>query len=285
MDWFRSWHGAPTDPKWLLIARNAMKRTETHVTPGMVSAVVWALLDHASQHEQRGNIEDFDIETYAIFSGFSEVDIGGILQALTEKKLIVSGCLSAWEKRQPKREDNSTERVRAHRNAMKRNVTHGNAREEKIREEKIEPEANASGADAPPDPAIPEREYFERGRQVLGKGAGAMIANLLKSQGRNVALARAALEQASQKQKPLEYVAAICRGPPVSSKPLTEFQLKQRKTNDVTEQLKQSALAERSGGSVDRVLSDDHGERSGDLRGGPSPHFLTISGLPRQRSG
>jgi hypothetical protein len=25
MDWFRSWHGAPTDPKWLLIA----KRSET----------------------------------------------------------------------------------------------------------------------------------------------------------------------------------------------------------------------------------------------------------------
>lgn len=45
-------------------------------------------------------------------------------------------------------------------------------------------------------------------------------------------------------------------------KPLTEFQLKQRKTNDVTEQLKQSALAERSGGAPDRFLSYDHSERS-----------------------
>jgi hypothetical protein len=80
-------------------------------------------------------------------------------------------------------------------------------------------EANASGADAPPDPAIPEREYFLRGREVLGKGAGAMIANLLKAKGKNVPLARAALEQASTKQNPMEFVAAICRGPSMSHGP------------------------------------------------------------------
>jgi hypothetical protein len=146
-------------------------------------------------------------------------------------------------------------------------------------------EANASGADAPLDPAIPEREYFVRGREVLGKGAGALIANLLKAKGRNVSLARAALEQASQKDNPTEYVAAICRGPPVSSKPLTEFQIKQRKTNDVTEQLKQSALAERSGGSADRFLPDDHGQRPGDLRRGAGPHVLALSGSPGRRGG
>lgn len=78
-------------------------------------------------------------------------------------------------------------------------------------------EAKASGADAPHDPAIPEREYFLRGREVLGPRSGALIANLLKAKGRNVALARAAIEQASQKQNPTEYIAAICRGPPAAS--------------------------------------------------------------------
>lgn len=78
-------------------------------------------------------------------------------------------------------------------------------------------EAKASGADAPPDPSIPEREYFMRGREVLGKGAGGIIGKLLKAKGGNVALARAAIEQASQKQNPTEYVAAICRGPPATS--------------------------------------------------------------------
>src|SRR6185312_15253789 len=44
-------------------------------------------------------------------------------------------------------------------------------------------EANASGAVAPLDPSIPEREYFMRGREVLGKGAGGLIGKLLKAKG------------------------------------------------------------------------------------------------------
>jgi FMN phosphatase YigB (HAD superfamily) len=132
MDWFRSWHGAPTDPKWLLIA----KRSETQA--GVVSAIVWALFDFASQNSSdRGCVEDFDAETYAAFSGFEEATIKRVIECLEEKKLIIDGHLAAWEKRQTKREDNSTPRVQKHRNAMKRNVTPETAREEKIREEKI----------------------------------------------------------------------------------------------------------------------------------------------------
>jgi hypothetical protein len=133
IDWFRSWHGAPTDTKWLLIAKKA------GVPAGIVSAVVWALFDHASQCEQRGNVEGFDVETYAIFSGFEEAQIAAVIAALKEKNIIENGCLSAWSKRQPKREDNSSERVAKHRvtqcNAVKRDVTQCNSREEKIREE------------------------------------------------------------------------------------------------------------------------------------------------------
>ena len=55
IEWFRSWHGAPTDNKWLVIAKRA------GVPAGMVSAVVWALFDYASQNENRGSVEDFDI--------------------------------------------------------------------------------------------------------------------------------------------------------------------------------------------------------------------------------
>lgn len=57
----------------------------------------------------------------------------------------------------------------------------------------------------------PERELFERGKRVLGKGAGGLIKNLLKAKGGNIALARAAIEQASTKQDPREYIGAITR--------------------------------------------------------------------------
>ena len=72
------------------------------------------------------------------------------------------------------------------------NVRRTVAPEGKGKEEKVDTEAKASGADAPLDPSIPEREYFLRGREVLGKGNGALIAKLLKAKGGNVALARAA---------------------------------------------------------------------------------------------
>lgn len=98
-DWFRSWHGAPTDNKWLVIARRSK------VPAGIVSAVWWALLDHASQALERGCVSDFDVETYAEFSGFSEDQIEAVLLALTDKGLILNGVLIAWDRRQPNRED------------------------------------------------------------------------------------------------------------------------------------------------------------------------------------
>lgn len=131
MDWFRSWHGAPTDPKWLLIARKAGTQ------PGVVSALFWALLDHASQNTPRGSVTGFDAETYALYSGFPEEDIIAAIAAMTEKGMIgPDGRLAAWDERQPKREDNSAERTRQYRqrqqdvthgDAAKRSVTHGDA--------------------------------------------------------------------------------------------------------------------------------------------------------------
>lgn len=109
MSWFRSWAGAPTDPKWLLIAKRA------NVAPGIVSAVVWALLDHASETTDRGCVAGFDVETYAIYSGFDEDKVRAILAALEAKGVIVEGRFAQWEKRQPKREDDSGHRVAKHR--------------------------------------------------------------------------------------------------------------------------------------------------------------------------
>lgn len=212
IDWFRSWHGAPTDPKWLLIARNATKRSETHVTPGMVSALVWALFDHASQAEQRGNVDGFDVPTYAVFSGFSEQDINAILDELKAKKLIVSGTLTAWEKRQPKREDYSTERVRKHRNELKRGETQGNDREEKSRVDKEREDAAPSGAQIVSISPSPEKVFFDQAVQYLGSGGRSLAGSLLKSKGGNIPAAHAALLTAIQKSNPREYIGAIIRG-------------------------------------------------------------------------
>lgn len=98
-DWFRSWHGAPTDNKWLLIAKRAS------VKPIHVSGTWWALLDHASQHSDRGFVGDFDQETFALFAGMEEEHVSRIVTALCDKGLIVDDRIGQWGKRQPKRED------------------------------------------------------------------------------------------------------------------------------------------------------------------------------------
>lgn len=98
-DWFRSWHGAPTDNKWLLIAKRA------GVRPIHVSGTWWALLDHASQHSERGRVDDFDVETFALFAGMEEEHVSRIVTTLCDKGMIVNGFIARWGKRQPKRED------------------------------------------------------------------------------------------------------------------------------------------------------------------------------------
>lgn len=194
-----------------------------------------------------------------------------------------------WDARQFK-SDVSTERVRRFRNA-KRNVSETKAETkpetppDTETETETDSEVKTSGAAAPPDPAIAEREYFARGREILGKSAGGQLANLKKAKGGNVALARAALETASTKDNPAEYVAAAIRAsPPGTAKPLTEFQRKQAETNDIRANLRDLASGGRSGGAIDRLLSEHPGERPEGLRGGTGSGLLALPGASGSRS-
>ena len=124
--WWRSWHGAPMDHKWPVVAARA------GVKVGVVSAVAWALFDYASQNEPRGSVTGFDEESYSVYSGFTQDEIHAVITAMTDKGIIeTDGTLCNWAKRQPSREDNSSERVARYRE-MKRNVTQCNAEAEDV---------------------------------------------------------------------------------------------------------------------------------------------------------
>jgi DnaD/phage-associated family protein len=85
-------------------------------------------MDHASQCDERGSVNTFDAESYAAYSGWDEDDIAAVLTAMRNKGVISKdGRLTAWEKRQPQREDDSTPRVRALRDRQRDGVTQGNA--------------------------------------------------------------------------------------------------------------------------------------------------------------
>jgi hypothetical protein len=59
---------------------------------------------------------------------------------------------------------------------------------------------------------IERKELFDRGKEVLGPNAGGMVQKLLAVKHGNVALARAAIEQASTMDNPAQYVGGIVRG-------------------------------------------------------------------------
>lgn len=112
MEWFRWYHGACCDAKWPIVARKA------GVTVGVVVSVWVALLEHASQDEERGSVERFDCETFDALYGYEEGTCEHVITALTEKGLIRDNRIVAWETRQPVREREdvtATERKRRER--------------------------------------------------------------------------------------------------------------------------------------------------------------------------
>lgn len=98
MEWFRWYHGACSDAKWPLIARKA------HTTVGVVVSVWVALLEYASQDDERGSVEGFDCETFDALYGYSDGTCEAVLSAMLEKGLIEDGCICSWSRRQPQRE-------------------------------------------------------------------------------------------------------------------------------------------------------------------------------------
>jgi len=146
--WIRLWDDMPTDPKWRLVARRSKRSVHE------VIAVFIFMLNTASDWSHRGHLENWNDE---VVGAALDLD-GDAVEAirLAMQGLVLDGDkISGWEKRQPKREDSSTERVKAFRERKeaerKQSVTlesasetvcnahetHGNAPEEK-REDKID---------------------------------------------------------------------------------------------------------------------------------------------------
>jgi hypothetical protein len=115
----------------------------------------------------------------------------------------------------------AAERMRRYRE-LRRNKRNGDAsvtvprdRTEQITEKKDAAEAARPKFSVVPDPPLMtraelERSYFDRGKQVLGRNAGGLLTKLMTAQG-SVEMARAAIEIASDKQNPREYIGAVLR--------------------------------------------------------------------------
>lgn len=99
-DWLRLWHGTVTDTKFLWVARRSGARF------GDVMAVWLALLEEASQADERGDVSGFDAESFDCLLGADDGETLRIMQAMGAKGLIGEDMrLAGWDRRQPERED------------------------------------------------------------------------------------------------------------------------------------------------------------------------------------
>lgn len=154
------------DPKFIWLAQKA----KTNVAS--VIAVWAALLEHASQEDERGCVGGFDPESYDCALGLEDGTCFRVMEAMETKGLLSGGRVANWESRQPKNDDNSTDRVRAYRQRQ-RNETVCNGHEtvgntDKSRLEERREEKKEEGAKAPrasrraPTDFEPDRLYALR---------------------------------------------------------------------------------------------------------------------------
>jgi len=99
-DWLRLWHGTVSDNKFLWVERKSGARF------GDVMAVWLALLEEASQADDRGDVSGFDPDSFDFRLGDEEGMTLRIMRAMGAKGLIGEDMrLAGWGRRQPDRED------------------------------------------------------------------------------------------------------------------------------------------------------------------------------------
>lgn len=131
IDWFRWHHGSVTDPKFALVAR----RAKTSL-PNVLA--VWAyVLEKASASEHRGEFGDLDDEAIDCLFGLDDGTTASILDHMQARELVDHNSVTAWDKRQPKREREGDETA-AERKAAQR------AREAAAKAAQVTPAAETS---------------------------------------------------------------------------------------------------------------------------------------------
>lgn len=101
IDWFRWHHGSVIDPKFQLIAKKSNARF------GDVIAVWAFILESASTASERGDFGPIDCESIDFMLSAEDGTAQRIIDAMTARGLLEGSRVCSWEKRQPKREDDT----------------------------------------------------------------------------------------------------------------------------------------------------------------------------------
>lgn len=191
--WLRLWHDMPTDPKFRVIAKRSGRPLSE------VLAVFVLMLTNASSSVTRGTLDNWSDEDAAAAIDCDPEHVASIRTAM-QGKTLDGDELTGWNKRQPKRDDDSSDRVKAFRerqrtqrnadvtpcNAAKRKETLDTDTEE-IREDKIDlPTVGlraSAQVSAPAEPDRPTEPDFIECKKAFNGSTDAMLAEIVTAMG------------------------------------------------------------------------------------------------------
>ncbi len=127
--WVRLWTDMPNDPKWRTIARASKQPISA------VIAVFVHMMTNAANANERGRTQVNNSEDIASALDMEPEDIDAIYAAM-QGRVLDGDRLIGWEKRQPLREDGSSERSKEYRE-RKRTQTNANDQQIRVDTEKI----------------------------------------------------------------------------------------------------------------------------------------------------
>ncbi len=188
-EWKRFQHFKDRKPPWIKLYRDLLDDPEWHELDAVAAKALTMLWLIASESED-GSLPS--LKKLAFRFRMTEEAVSSILSRLSHW-VILDDITTASTRYQTDAPERETER---------------------------ETDAAPNGAHPVVQETSDEKELFAKGKQVLGPSAGGLIVSLLKSKKGSVPQARAAIEIASTKQNPREYVGAIVRG---AAEPANDF--------------------------------------------------------------
>ncbi len=183
-------------------------------------AGLWTAADREGRFRWQPRVLKLDCLPY------DECDFDHVLEALARSGFIMKyeingesfGCIPGWKNHQIINNRESESKILGPDQAENARVPHAcPTRHDLAQGEGKGREGEGKEIDAAPAaPEVvspsPEVDFYRRIKQICGPSGGGLGKKLLDAKGGSVPLARAAVEQASTKQDPREYLGAIIRG-------------------------------------------------------------------------
>lgn len=162
--WVRLWMDMPTDPKWRVVAKRSGRPLSEVLATFVImltSANDTGVLDAWSHEDAAAAIDTEPEHVEAIYTAM-------------QGKVLDGTQLTGWERRQPKREDDSAARVRAFRERSKRTETPCNADVTQSNAPDSDPDSETEKTSLPPEQES-AREEVKAILKDIGLGKGGVV--------------------------------------------------------------------------------------------------------------